>query len=114
MTEQYQCQSYVGMSGLVLNCTCGKCTTTERYTKTIQCPTCDSTATLYIYGHEYAGIYDCDHCGSQSCPHTETHTEDVSSVYMDAYGFVHDRIADVQVCDDCGVETKVEVYSYEN
>lgn len=54
--------------------------TKEPYTKQITCPEHPQgghTATLYLFGHKYAGIWECPENGvSDACAHENTHVED--------------------------------------
>ena len=85
-----------------------KGTIMEAYTKKITCPVhatrlgdgINCTATLYMHGHRYAGIWECDATGeSDSCEHEDRHTESVESTPTSPFDAIYD--SEVYVCDLC-------------
>jgi hypothetical protein len=80
----------------------------EAYTKKITCPehgTVKHKATLYMHGHKYAGIWECDMDGnSEACEHVDTHVEIVESNPTHPLDSIYN--SRVHVCNlcDCTVE----------
>lgn len=77
----------------------------EANTKQITCPAHGKhQATLYMYGHEYAGIWECPKTGeSDSCEHESTRVEETVTDYHDPgnyYGHGQ-RTSNIYVCEDC-------------
>lgn len=80
-------------------------TTTEAGTKKFPCPVHGTVheATMYVFPHKYAGIWECDETGeSDSCAHNATHKEHHEELptHIDQQ-FVHAH--DIEVCNCCGV-----------
>jgi hypothetical protein len=73
------------------------------YTKKITCPehgTVKHKATLYLHGHKYAGIWECDvDKTSDSCEHESSHVETTETDPLYPDGPVYDT--KVYVCDVC-------------
>jgi len=78
--------------------------TNEPNTKQIQCPEhprSEHTATLYTFGHQYAGIWECPITGaSDSHEHEHTHVESVTEDHLGEQGHYQTE-SSIYVCDDC-------------
>lgn len=72
--------------------------------KMIECPAHKGAhiATLYLQGHQYAGIWECPVTGeSGSCEHISTHVEDVENWPTGPEDLVY--TSEVYVCDACEI-----------
>ncbi len=77
---------------------------TMDYSKTIECPNCGEDAELMCDPHKYAGIWECEHCGtSDTCEHENTETiEDEVDTMRNGE---HDTYkVKYEVCELCGVQ----------
>lgn len=81
------------------------------YTKEIDCPwkddsECTGKAIVFLNGHAYQGIIECDACGSDSCPHNDTHTEEVEVTFYYTPDIDGSYDATMEVCDLCDCEVE--------
>lgn len=70
-------------------------TITTEDTKAVTCQVCGHAATMYIFPHHFAGIWECDNgnCGaSDNCEHANTTIIDAAD-----YGTI-------EICNFCGRE----------
>lgn len=81
-------------------------TNQEQYTKQIPCPEHAQgghTATLYLFGHKYAGLWECPVSGaSEACEHVSTHIETVEVTNFPTPDIDASYDTEVYVCDLCG------------
>lgn len=82
----------------------------QHYTKKIDCffhKDESHQATVFQFGHRYAGVIECDKTGeSDSCEHEELEVEDAVRDYYDPsdkHGHGQDEFQ-VYVCAECGVQ----------
>jgi hypothetical protein len=80
----------------------------EAYTKIIDCPAHNiHPATLYIWPHEFAGVWECPVTGeSDSCQHTDT-IEEIIEVDTTRRGEHDTYETTIDVCELCGITVEV-------
>ena len=83
-----------------------------QYEKNILCPNEGShEATLYLYGHELAGIWECSVCQvSDVCSHDNSHVEYDESWPQSPFGLIFS--IPYLVCDTCGCDTGDDIQDH--
>jgi ribosomal protein L37AE/L43A len=81
----------------------GRLAETMNETKPIKCPECGAIADLHRFPGKFAGIWECDNCGSsEACDHDETETIETTNTVLEA-GEPVEYNTTIEVCLDCGV-----------